>query len=196
MWPQHPKERVVTISQIGTTPEARSSTCRWGIPNLSYQANRKHLPLDPMPPHCVIRPYPQGTKCMSYFTNDCMRVLVLLSVLSQSFHHWKPLESTAATSCSVVLTLAPGCLLSPAACHWLPSSGHQERGLATCLALASPLRAKTLCPFWPESCRPPWIAPSTQTGIRLWTYLEAEAQVNDLLRSRGCSTPGKVAKSR
>jgi hypothetical protein len=44
-WAQHPIEKTMTISHIGAAPGSLS-TCRWGIPTISDQANKKHLLLD------------------------------------------------------------------------------------------------------------------------------------------------------
>lgn len=132
MWPWHPIERTMTISPVGTFLPC---TCRWGIPNISGQANSKHLPLDPTPPQMFARSYPQGIKCSSYLTKDRLRVPVLLSCNTP----WKsslitgPQPSqpvrcnslTAATSCSVAQTLVPRSPLHLGACHLLQDrSGH------------------------------------------------------------------------
>lgn len=48
---------------------------------------------------------------------------------------------TAATSCSMTLTLAPSCPLCHAPCHLLQGRSNHGGGVAACLALASPWKA-------------------------------------------------------
>jgi hypothetical protein len=47
-------ERIMDISHVGPVPPSLS-TCRWGIPNISDQANRNHLLSDPIHPQTVYK---------------------------------------------------------------------------------------------------------------------------------------------
>jgi hypothetical protein len=90
-------------------------TCRWGIPNISEQANRKHLPLDPNPLQNVYKILSTGMKCRSYFTEACLSVPVVSSCNTLREENSLPklplLEAALVYCCHFLLSGPRPCLL-------------------------------------------------------------------------------------